>query len=159
MRHDNPQAAAERLAAWLESSDDAPESVAAAFWDAVGSNLREGRIRLVFVADEIPATLKRLVEFLNEQMPRVEVLAVEIRQYRASGSNFGALVPRVVGQTSHAQAARNSQHRPPGVRCGGVPMRWWSGSLMQEKRRPRSLLRFTIGPEDTLMFRSLAAQG
>jgi hypothetical protein len=46
------------------------------------------------------------VEFLNERMPRVEVLAVEIRQYRAAGSKSGALVPRVVGQTSRAQAAK-----------------------------------------------------
>ncbi len=44
-----------------------------------------GRIRLVFVADEIPATLQRLVEFLNEQMPTVEVLAVEIRQRITGG--------------------------------------------------------------------------
>jgi hypothetical protein len=103
---DDPEAATERLAAWLESGDDDPESVADSFWDAVGANLREGKIRLVFVADEIPATLQRLVEFLNEQMPRVEVLAVEIRQDRAAGSKSGALVPRLVGQTSRAQAAK-----------------------------------------------------
>jgi hypothetical protein len=46
------------------------------------------------------------VEFLHEQMPRVEVLAVEIRQYRAAASKSGALVPRVMGQTSRAQAAK-----------------------------------------------------
>jgi hypothetical protein len=110
---DDPEAAAERLAAWLESADDDPDSVANGFWDAVGANLREGRIRLIFVADEIPATLQRLVEFLNEQMPRVEVLAVEIRQYRAAGSTSGALVPRVVGQTSRAQDAKEHPASPP----------------------------------------------
>ncbi len=47
-----------------------------------------GRIRLVFVADEIPATLQRLVEFLNEQMPTVEVLAVEIRQRINGGTGL-----------------------------------------------------------------------
>ena len=46
------------------------------------------------------------MEFLNEQMPRVEVLALEIRQYRAAGSNTGALVPRLVGQTARAQAVK-----------------------------------------------------
>ena len=115
---DDPEAATERLAAWLDSADDDPEGVAASFWDAVGANLREGRIRLVFVANEIPSTLQRLVEFLNEQMPQVEVLAVEIRQYRAAGSTSGALVPRVVGQTSRAQAAKErpapqARHLPP----------------------------------------------
>jgi hypothetical protein len=109
---DDPEAAAERLAAWLKSADEDPESVANAFWDAVGVNLREGKIRLVFVADEIPSTLQRLVEFLNEQMQRVEVVAVEIRQYRAAGSKSGALVPRVVGQTSRAQAAKERPASP-----------------------------------------------
>ena len=47
-----------------------------------------------------------LVEFLNEQMPRVEVLAVEIRQYRAPGSVAGALVPRLVGQTARARPGK-----------------------------------------------------
>ena len=91
---------------WLDPSEEDPENVADDFWQAVGTNLREGQIRLIFVADEIPASLQRLVEFLNEQMPRVEVLALEIRQYRAAGSNSGALVPRLVGQTSRAQAAK-----------------------------------------------------
>jgi hypothetical protein len=109
---DDPEAATEQLAAWLESADDDPEGVAASFWETVGANLREGRIRLVFVADEIPSTLQRLVEFLNEQMPQVEVLAVEIRQYRAAGSKSGAMVSRVVGQTSRAQAAKERSAAP-----------------------------------------------
>ena len=67
--------------------------MADAFWRAVGTNLKEGRIRLVFVADEIPASLQRLVEFLNEQMPRVEVLALEIRQHRAAGGSGGGPSP------------------------------------------------------------------
>jgi hypothetical protein len=70
---------------WLDPSEEDQENMAEAFWQRVGANLREGHLRLVFVADEIPASLRRLVEFLNEQMPRVEVLAVEIRQYRAPG--------------------------------------------------------------------------
>lgn len=94
------------LMAMLEPSQDEPGAVANAFWLAVGTNLKEGRIRLVFVADEIPASLQRLVEFLNEQMPRVEVLAVEIRQHRAGDGRAGALVPRLIGQTSRAQAAK-----------------------------------------------------
>src|SRR5215470_11535821 len=65
---EDPEAATEHLASWLGSADDDREEVAARCWDAVGVNLREGTIRLVFVADEIPATLQRLVEFLIEQM-------------------------------------------------------------------------------------------
>ena len=38
------------------------------FWDQVDSTYEAGRIKLVFVADEIPADLARIVEFLNGQM-------------------------------------------------------------------------------------------
>jgi hypothetical protein len=103
---DDPEAALDRLVGWLDPSEEEPETVADAFWQAVGTNLREGHIRLIFVADEIPASLRRLVEFLNEQMPRVEVLAVEVRQYRAASSDSGALVARLVGQTTRAEAAK-----------------------------------------------------
>lgn len=101
---DDPAEATERLIDLLDApEEDDPEDAAQAFWQKVGTNLRDGRIRLVFVADEIPASLKRLVEFLNEQMSRVEVLALEIRQYRADDNASGALVPRLIGQTSRAQ--------------------------------------------------------
>ena len=102
----DPAGALERLVNWLDPAEGDPEDVAGAFWRAAAANLRDGRVRLVFVADQIPASLQRLVEFLNEQMPRVEVLAVEIRQYRAPGSASGALVPRLVGQTARAQAGK-----------------------------------------------------
>jgi hypothetical protein len=109
----DPEGATERLVTWLDPSEENQENVAEAFWQRVGANLREGHIRLVFVADEIPASLRRLVEFLNEQMPRVEVLALEIRQYRAPGGNSGALVSRLVGQTARAQAAKEQPSPSP----------------------------------------------
>jgi hypothetical protein len=109
----DPEGAAERLLSWLDPSEQDPENAAEAFWQQVGTNLREGHIRLVFAADEIPASLQRLVEFLNEQMPRVEVLALEIRQYRVSDGKAGALVPRLVGQTARAQAAKEQPSSPP----------------------------------------------
>jgi hypothetical protein len=99
--------AARRLVQLLgPSADEDPGEVADTFWETVGKNLREGHVRLVFVSDQIPPSLKRLVEFLNEQMPRVEVLAVEIRQYAGHGQT--ALVPRLIGGTSRAQAAKES---------------------------------------------------
>jgi len=50
------------------------------YWEQAAANLKAGRIRLVFVADEIPRELRRVVEFLNEQMA-AEVIAIEVRQY------------------------------------------------------------------------------
>jgi len=74
------------------------------FWAMAQSNLETGKLRLLFLADEIPAQLQRIVEFLNEQMDRTEVLAVEIKQY--AGHGLQTLVPRVLGQTSAAQQTK-----------------------------------------------------
>lgn len=65
------------------------------------TNLQAQRIRMVFVADEIPRELRRIVEFLNQQMDPAEVLAVEIRQY--TGEGLKTLVPRVIGMTAEAE--------------------------------------------------------
>lgn len=71
------------------------------YWRKVDSNLRSGEVRLLFVADDLPRELRRVIEFLNENMPRIEVLGVEVRQF--SGKNVQALVPRVIGQTERAR--------------------------------------------------------
>ena len=72
-----------------------------AFWTRVGENLSIGKMRLLFVADEMPMHLQRVVEFLNKYMSPIEVLAVEIKQFE--GSNLKTLVPRVLGQTVQTQ--------------------------------------------------------
>jgi hypothetical protein len=71
------------------------------FWQTAKTNLRAGRVRLIFVADDIPAELRRVVEFLNTQMDPAEVLAVEVRQY-VGGDGRRTLVPRVIGQATKA---------------------------------------------------------
>jgi len=95
-----------RLVAELIASDLEDEVTVDAFWEQVETNLRAGRIRLVFVADEIPSELRRTVEFLNTYMSPVEVLAVEIRQY--VGEGLRTLVPQVIGQTAQAQGRKFS---------------------------------------------------
>jgi hypothetical protein len=79
---------------------------AEAFWQKAKTNLQAGRVRLVFVADTIPPELRRVVEFLNEQMDPAEVLAIEVRQYLAGG--LRTLVPSVVGQTAEAQQRKGT---------------------------------------------------
>jgi hypothetical protein len=78
-----------------------PEDDPVLFWQQVKTNLQAGKIRLLFVADEIPSELRRIVEFLNQQMDPAEVLAIEIKQYTGTGGS--TLVPTVVGQTAQAQ--------------------------------------------------------
>lgn len=79
------------------------------FWQRAITNLQAGKVRLIFVADEIPAELRRIVEFLNEQMNPAEVLAVEIKQHVAE--NLKAFVPRLIGQTAHAQQKKSGVSR------------------------------------------------
>lgn len=88
------------LAAFLEGVDLSPDT----FWIQARKNLAAGQIRLVFVADRIPAELARIVEFLNEQMHTVEVLALELRHY--SGGGFSTHIPRVFGATARVEAQR-----------------------------------------------------
>jgi hypothetical protein len=66
------------------------------FWKKVGDNLHNGLIRLIFVSDSIPRELRRIVDFLNDQMERTEVLAVEIKQFVGEGARV--IAPRVLGE-------------------------------------------------------------
>ena len=89
----------EELAGLLVDEADPAE-----FWQKVKTNLQAGRVLMLFVADEIPKELRRIVEFLNKQMDPAEVLAVEIKQYLGQGMK--TLVPRVIGQTAAAERIR-----------------------------------------------------
>lgn len=82
---------------------------AADFWEKVKTNLQAGRIRMLFVADEIPSELRSIVEFLNQQMDPAIVLAIEIKQY--AGGDLKTLVPVVLGQTSEAQQRKGAVRR------------------------------------------------
>ncbi len=95
----------ERLTDFLADSTDLDD-----FWQQVKTNLQAGRVRLLFVADVIPAELRRIVEFLNSQMDPAEVLAVEVRHY--VGQGIKTLVPRVIGQTVEAEAKKQGSSSP-----------------------------------------------
>jgi hypothetical protein len=105
-----------------------PEASAETLWQQVKTNLQAGRIRMIFVADEIPPELRRVVEFLNTQMDPAEVLAVEVKQY--IGGSFRGLVPRVLGQTEQGMQKKSA---------GGGPVTeertWDEGSLLAELER------------------------
>jgi len=80
------------------------ESEIETFWQRVKDHLRSGKIRLLFVADEIPPELKRIIEFLNEQMDPAEILGVEIRDKgRTSDYKLTRVFRFVNGIISHAE--------------------------------------------------------
>lgn len=99
-RHDDPDSVLQER---MGTSD------AEGYWDQVKENLDRGKIRMVFVADQIPAELRRIVEFLNGQTAPAEVLAVEVTQYEGEG--LKTLVPRTVGQTAEAEQRKGNQKK------------------------------------------------
>ncbi|OZB82845.1 MAG: hypothetical protein B7X41_15815, partial [Microbacterium sp. 14-71-5] len=80
------------------------------FWTSVEDNLRAGRLRLLFVADAIPETLRRIIEFLNEQMTQCEVLGVEVRQYQAG--EHRVFSPTVYGRTTQSLRTKRQAVAP-----------------------------------------------
>jgi len=104
-------------------------SDAESFWQKAKINLDAENIRMVFVADRIPAELQRIVEFLNGQMSPAQVLAVEVRQYRGEGIDFTTLVPRVVGPTAMAQQKKSG--------AGRSESRTWDRESFLEEYRGR----------------------
>lgn len=80
------------------------------YWEQVQTNLQAGKMRLLFVADEIPIRLRQIVEFLNKTMYSVDVLAIEIKQYVDPKNGLITLVPRIVGQTAEAQRKKGRTH-------------------------------------------------
>ena len=91
----------------LLQSDEDPD--ADAFWQTVETNLSARRLRLLFIADDIPDPLERVVEFLNAQMPNVEVLAVEIKRFQ--GKSTQTLVPRIIGRIAGSESQGKSGSR------------------------------------------------
>ena len=108
------------LTEYLTGEIEVPE-----YWQRVKTNLQAGRLRMVFVADDIPSELRSIVEFLNAQMDPAEVFAVEIRQYAAN--SLKAFVPRVFGQTARSQQAKGA----------GDAKRLWDEPMLIEAIRSR----------------------
>jgi hypothetical protein len=84
-----------------------------AFLGRVEANRRSGRLRIAFVADEVPVELVRITELLSDQMRPAEVFAVDVTQYRAdayAGSVIVLAVPsRTAAIASHLGANPDEQ--------------------------------------------------
>ncbi len=92
----NPES---KLMDFAENIEDIQE-----FWDKVDTNLKAGKIRMLFVADKLPKELIRIIEFLNSQMSPAEVLGLELRHF--TNKEIKTLVPRIVGKTSAADVKK-----------------------------------------------------
>ena len=76
------------------------------FFQRIEDNLREGQVRLVFFLEESSMELRSVVDFLNKQMERSEVLIVEARQYLHEGTRI--VVPTLFGYTEEARQVKRT---------------------------------------------------
>lgn len=96
---------AETLLAETLDVDD-PDS----YWATVASNLDAERFRLVFVSDQIPPSLRRIIEFLSEHTD-IDVLGIEVSQYTDGEGAQQIIVPRFVGETEGVREKKRGQRR------------------------------------------------
>ena len=92
----------EAIRALQPADSDSPD----AYFERLQENLREGQVRIVFFMEESPMELRSVVDFLNKQMERSEVLLVEARQYSRNGSRI--VVPMLFGYTEEARQVKRS---------------------------------------------------
>lgn len=92
----------------LPGSELDPDIDQESLWIEVDDNLRNGRLRLVFVADQIPSELASIIEFLGEQMTPTEVLGVELHKFQAEDGTE-ILSPRVIGPTEAGTTNRKNR--------------------------------------------------
>jgi len=101
------------------------EMSADAFWRQVDTNFLAAKVKLVFVADQIPAELARIVEFLNDQM-KAEVRAIELTYFEGEGVR--TLAPRVIGETERSRMQKSGS-RP---KLAPVTLdQWIAGNITQ----------------------------
>jgi len=97
-------------------------------FEAVEANLREGQLRLVFFLEESPYEPRSIVEFLNSQMERSEVLIVEAKQFEMDG--LRVVVPTLFGYTEQARLVK----RPVTVSTGRGRRKWNEESFFEAAR-------------------------
>ena len=98
-----------------------------------------------------------MVKFLNEQMPRIEVLAVEIKQFRGESSQ--TLVPRVIGRTaaeprrSYSSRSRERVDTEPYEEflSSGQPGETLKWTLREGETMRRAKRRLTLAARDLRM--------
>ena len=104
-----------------------PEVEPAAFWQGVEGRLRDGDMRIIFLADRVPAELRRVVEFLNKQTTKTEIFAIEVQRY--AGSGYSTHIPRLFGQTSEAETTKGPS------RAGNRRRTWDEASFLEATSR------------------------
>lgn len=82
-----------------------------AFWRSVEENLNDRNLRLIIAADQLRPEVRRIVEYLNQEMENTEVYGLELQCYGDEKASL-VLVPRLIGQTQ-ATAERKKKETSP----------------------------------------------
>lgn len=101
-RFSSKEEAAEALVEFGNDVKDAEE-----YWLKVKNNFSLGKMRLLFVADDFPASLRNIIEFLNGQMKSAEVLGIEIRHFRTAASTE-MYAADLIGNTKEANETKGT---------------------------------------------------
>ena len=80
------------------------------WWLRIESNLKRGRVRLLFVADAVPSRRETSVEWLNEHLRDAEAFTVEIGHYVGS-DGIRCLVPLLRGMSARERKRRQASGR------------------------------------------------
>lgn len=68
------------------------------FWKKAEENLRDRKIRLIIATDELRSEVRRMIEYLNNEMQNTEVLGLELKFYGEQTESM-VLVPLLAGQS------------------------------------------------------------
>lgn len=77
------------------------------YFESLKKNLEKGRLRIIFFLEEAPSELKSIVDFLNKQMERTEVLLVEAGHYRMGDDVI--VIPQLFGYSEDAHQAKRGE--------------------------------------------------
>jgi hypothetical protein len=118
---------AEMMQQWLEEAANAARTTAEAllvdqlgvedpdaYWRLVETNLEAEKFRLVFVSDQMPPTLARVIEFLNDHM-NITVLGIEVSQHTDTTGTQQIIVPRFVGESEGTRQKKRAPGRGQGM--------------------------------------------
>ncbi len=92
-------------------------SEAKEFLEALDSHLQQGRFRLVFVLDDVPTELSRLVAYLEHVTDKLVIDLVAINSFNIH--NTPLLVPQRVTPERHEVAIKNSRNQKSGTNYPG----------------------------------------
>jgi len=67
------------------------------FWRKVEENLTNKKIRLIIASDNLRPEIRRMIEYLNDEMKHTDIFGLELKFY--GGEKESVLVPRLVGQS------------------------------------------------------------